>query len=112
MPAESHSAVLAWMLGAIQAGQGELARRQDEFQATMIRTLQQMQAENASMLDAHLGRLDAIHRELAELRAECARMQQPPTPQGPRRPILPQVEPLRLPPRPEPGTHDPATATG
>ena len=39
-------------------------------------------------------------------------MQQAPTPQGPRRPTLPQVEPLRLPPRPEPGTHEAGSGNG
>lgn len=73
IPAEAQGAVLAWMMGALQAGQAEALRRQGEFQLALTRLIQQMQRDNAALLTEHLDRMERIDRELAGLRAEIAR---------------------------------------
>ena len=70
IPAEAQGAVLAWMMGALQAGQAEAMRRQGEFQLALTRLVQQMQRDNATMLTEHLDRMERIDRELSSLRAE------------------------------------------
>lgn len=91
LPVESQGALLAWMLGAIQGGQGELMRRQGEFQTAVTQVLKQIQRDNAALLGAQLERIESIDRELATLRAELERRNT-----GPQRPPLPDVEPLRI----------------
>jgi hypothetical protein len=73
VPAEAQGAVLAWMMGALQAGQSEILRRQGEFHLALTRLVQQMQQDNAEMLKEHLDRMERIDRELAGLRAEIYR---------------------------------------
>jgi uncharacterized protein (UPF0335 family) len=73
IPAEAQGAVLAWMMGALQAGQAEALRRQGEFHLALTRLIQQMQRDNATMLNEHLDRMERIDRELAALRAEISR---------------------------------------
>jgi pSer/pThr/pTyr-binding forkhead associated (FHA) protein len=90
LPAESQGALLAWMLGAIQGGQGEILRRQGEFQTAVTRALRQMQQDNAALLGAQLDRIENIDHELAALRAEIERRNTTRPPQFPR------VEPLRI----------------
>lgn len=91
LPVESQGALLAWMLGAIQGGQGELLRRQGEFQSAVTQVLRQIQRDNAALLSAQLERIESIDRELATLRAELERRNA-----GPQRPAPPDVEPLRI----------------
>jgi pSer/pThr/pTyr-binding forkhead associated (FHA) protein len=91
LPPESQGALLAWMLGAIQGGQGEVLRRQDEFHLAMTQILRQMQQDHATLLGAQLDRIENIDRELAALRAEMERRN---TATPPRQP--PDVEPLRI----------------
>jgi tetratricopeptide (TPR) repeat protein len=69
----SQQAILAWMMGTIQRCQGEALRQQGDFQLAMTHLLRQIQQDNATLLDAHLSRLENVDRELASLRAELER---------------------------------------
>jgi hypothetical protein len=93
IPAEAQGALLAWMMGAIQGGQGEVLRRQGEFQLAMTQVLRQIQQDNAALLGAHLERIESIDRELAAIRAEIERRGAQP---GRVPPPLPDVTPLRI----------------
>jgi pSer/pThr/pTyr-binding forkhead associated (FHA) protein len=109
LPAESQGALLAWLLGAIQGGHGEVLRRQGEFQTAITQVLRQMQQDNAALLSAQLDRIESIDNELASLRAEIERRNAEPPPRKP-----PDVEPLRIarPPQtsePSPDTRAPTT---
>jgi len=73
MPPEAQGAILAWMMGALQAGQTEALRRQGEFHLALTRLIQQMQRDQATLLTEHLDRMESIDRELAELRGEIFR---------------------------------------
>jgi hypothetical protein len=73
LPAEAQGAVMAWMLGALQAGQAEALRRQGEFHLALTRLIQQMQRDQANLLSEHLDRMERIDRELTELRGEIFR---------------------------------------
>lgn len=108
VPAEAQGALLAWVMGTIQGGQGEILRRQGEFQLAMTEVLRQIQQDNATLLNAHLQRIESIDRELAALRAEISRRNAPPPP--------PQVPPLRIPrpdtpPPPEAGSPESKAST-
>ena len=95
------------MMGTIQGGQGEVLRRQGEFQLAMTEVLRQIQQDNATLLDAHLARIESIDHEIAALRAELERRDArprpaaaPPTPPpAPDRPPEPPAD--RGPPRGE-----------
>jgi FHA domain len=73
IPAEGQNAVMAWMMGAFQAGQAEALRRQGEFHVALTRLVQQMQRDQANLLNEHLDRMERIDRELANLRGEIYR---------------------------------------
>ena len=96
IPAEAQSALLAWMMGTIQGGHGEVLRRQGEFQLAMTEVLRQIQAENATLLNSHLQRIESIDREISGLRAELERRHARPAPPPP-----PDAVPLRI-KRPDP----------
>ena len=100
VPAEAQHALLAWMMGTIQGGQGEVLRRQGEFQLAMTQILRQIQQDNATLLNAHLQRIESIDHELAALRAEIERRNAGPPPRP-----LPDVAPLRI-ARPAPPLDD------
>jgi hypothetical protein len=93
VPAEAQTALLAWMMGAIQGGQGEVLRRQGEYHLAMTQLLRQIQQDNAILLNAHLQRIEVIDRELASLRDEIERRNAGP---ARRYPEPPAVEPLRI----------------
>ena len=93
VPAEAQGALLAWVVGAIQGGQGEVMRRQGEFQSAMTQLLRQMQQDNATLLTAQLERIESIDQELASLRAELERRNGS---GHPARPAPPNVEPLKI----------------
>jgi pSer/pThr/pTyr-binding forkhead associated (FHA) protein len=67
---DSPRELLAWMMGTVQAGQGEILRQQGEFQMAMTQLLRQFQQENAALLNAHLAHIERVDRELAALRSE------------------------------------------
>jgi pSer/pThr/pTyr-binding forkhead associated (FHA) protein len=73
LPAEAQNTVLAWMMGALQAGQAESMRRQGEFHLALTQLVQQMQRDHANLLNEHLDRMERIDHELAELRGEIYR---------------------------------------
>ncbi|MGE3817935.1 MAG: FHA domain-containing protein [Isosphaeraceae bacterium] len=101
VPDQARDSLLSWMVGAIQGGQ----RQQGEFQIAVTEALRQIQRDSASMLSAHLDRIEKIDREISSLRAEIERRNALPPP--------PAVEPLRI-PRPAPNTdrlQDPAVTT-
>lgn len=104
VPAESQNALIAWMMGAIQGNQGEVLRRQNEFQLALTDLLRQMQQDNAKLLTAHLERMEKIDRELSALRLEIERRLAPASPPpvasstAPAAPLPPpQAAPLRIP---------------
>ena len=92
VPAEAQGALLAWMMGTIQGSQGEVLRRQGEFQLAMTEVLRQIQQDSATLLNAHLRRIESIDHEIAALRAR-ARASRNARP-GP--PPPPDVAPLRI----------------
>ncbi len=75
--ADQAETLLAWMLGMFRAGQGELVRRQDAFQATMTEALDVARRENAATIEAHLARMAELDRELTALRADLADLARP-----------------------------------
>lgn len=70
VPAEAQAAVLGWMMGQIQAKQDDAARRQSEFQTELVRLVAEIHRDSHGLLNRHLERADAIHKELSELREE------------------------------------------
>lgn len=90
LPAESQGALVTWLLGAIQGGQVEVLRRQGEFQRGLGQVLRQFQEDTAALLSAQLDRIESIDRELAAIRAEIERRNDPSPPPPP------NVEPLRI----------------
>ncbi len=70
IPAEAQGAVLGWMMGQIQGRQDEAIRRQSDFQTELVRLVAEIHRDNHAVLNRHLERADAIHRELSELRDE------------------------------------------
>jgi pSer/pThr/pTyr-binding forkhead associated (FHA) protein len=105
IPPEAQNALMAWMMGTIQGGHGEVLRRQGEFQVAITQVLQQIQEDNATLLNVHLQRIESIDHELASLRAEIERRNAPPPPRP-----LPNVPPLRI-ARPSPTNDPPAEST-
>jgi pSer/pThr/pTyr-binding forkhead associated (FHA) protein len=105
LPPETQNALLAWMMGTIQGGQGEALRRQGEFQFAVTEALRSIQQDNAALLNAHLSRLEKIDRELVALRAELERRGGGP----PSRmiPVPPDVAPLNIPRTIPPRAHEP-----
>ncbi|GAC1465094.1 MAG: hypothetical protein NVSMB9_04360 [Isosphaeraceae bacterium] len=73
VPAETQTALLAWIMGTIQGSQGEILRRQGEFHLAITEVLRQMQQDSATLLNTHLQRIESIDKELAALRAEIER---------------------------------------
>jgi len=120
IPAEAQSAALAWMMGAVQAGQAEALRRQGEFHLALTRLVQQIQRDHANLLNEHLDRMERIDRELAELRGEISRRygpaeaataaaNLPPSALMSANPSADDVPPhLRIAPVPKPPDTDPA----
>ena len=98
---------MAWMVGTIQGGQGEILRRQGEFQLAITQVLRQIQQDSTTVLNAHLQRIESIDHELAALRAELERRHARPAP--------PQATPLNIPrpatPSPEPGSPEAVQST-
>lgn len=70
IPIEAQGAVLGWMMGQIQGRQDEAIRRQADFQTELVRLVAEIHRDNHAVLNRHLERADAIHRELSELRDE------------------------------------------
>jgi hypothetical protein len=76
----------------------------------MTQVLRQIQQDSATLLNAHLSRIEGIDRELAALRAEIERRHAAPPARVP-----PNVPPLRITrpaaPPPEPGTPESKAST-
>jgi pSer/pThr/pTyr-binding forkhead associated (FHA) protein len=102
IPPEAQTALLAWVVGNLQGGQGELIRRQGEFQVAVTQALRQIQQDSATLLNAQLERIESIDRELAALRAEIERRHAPRVP--PNVPPLRIARPANTPPAAEPGS--------
>ena len=103
IPAEARQALVAWVAGVVQGGQGEMLRRQGEFQVAVGQALRQIREDSADLLSAHLERLEGIDRELAVLRAEIGRRDVVPPP---------QATPLKIArPAPDARAADPQTST-
>ena len=97
VPAHSQRELLAWMMGTIQGGQGEVLRQQGEFQMAMTQLLRQIQQDNATLLNAHLARIESVDRELAALRTEIERRNLEPPPAPPSAPVLSPARALPMP---------------
>ena len=67
MPAEAQGQVLAWMMGVLQATQGEMLRRQSEFQNDVIDALRQIQDDNNATLGKHLETVETLNQQLSSL---------------------------------------------
>lgn len=106
--AEGQEAVLAWMMGVIQAGQAEILRQQAEFQRSMALAVRQIHQDNSTLLAKHLERVNAINRELVSLRDEVRNKFTPAN--TPFRPLLPPAAPLRIAPHSPPADSSAATS--
>jgi hypothetical protein len=67
---EAQTAVLAWVMQMVQAGQADALRRQGEFQHALTQVVRQICLENATLLSEHLARLERVNQEIASLREE------------------------------------------
>ena len=109
VPAEAQDQVLAWMMGVLQATQGEMLRRQSEFQNDVIDALKQIQDDNHAALGKHMETVETLNQQLSSLRDEVRRRFGPST--APSRPQPPKGPPLRITPTVPPPPEDPeATA--
>jgi pSer/pThr/pTyr-binding forkhead associated (FHA) protein len=100
LPPESQQAILAWMMGTVQGSQGEALRQQGELQHALAQLLHRIQQDNATLLAAHVARVEKLDRELAALRAELRHrpgdgVTQTSLPAA--LPPLPAVQPLSIP---------------
>jgi predicted NBD/HSP70 family sugar kinase len=114
---EAQAAMMGWLLGAVQAIQGEMLRRQDEFQHELVRALHALHRDNQDALELHQERVDAIHNELSALREDIRKRFNTEIP-APRVPGLPRPAPRITPPPagaasadPDAPPADPAAAT-
>ncbi|WP_406701322.1 FHA domain-containing protein, partial (plasmid) [Singulisphaera sp. Ch08] len=81
VPTESQHALFAWMVDTFQQTQGTVLKQQSDMQATLVGLLRQVHDDNATLLNAHLERIERIDRELASLRTELSeRSSLPPSP--------------------------------
>ena len=55
-------------MGQLQGRQDEAHRRQSDFQTELVRLVAEIHRDNQAVLQRHLERADAVHRELAEIR--------------------------------------------
>lgn len=108
IPAEAQGQVLAWMMGVLQATQGEMLRRQSEFQNDVVDALRQIQDDNQAALGKHLETVDSLNQQLSSLREEVRRRFGPST--APSRPEPPKAPPLRISPAPPPAENPEAAA--
>ena len=81
--------LVSWLVGILQATQGELLRRQTDFQHEMQQALRRLQNEQAGALVRQLEKMEALHREVAGLREEVRRRYAPL--EMSRRPELPRA---------------------
>ncbi|HEU5116728.1 MAG TPA: FHA domain-containing protein, partial [Isosphaeraceae bacterium] len=108
VPAEAQGQVLAWMMGVLQATQGEMLRRQSEFQNDVIDALKQIQDDNHAALGKHLETVETLNQQLSSLRDEVRRRFGPSN--APSRPEPPKAPPLRINPAPPPTDSPEVTA--
>ena len=97
------TAMLGWMIGVLQATQGEMMRRQDDFQREVVDALRQMHQDNQEAMSGHHKKVDRIQSELSALREEIRQRfgRPPPRPPSPLRPpASPSRPPARRPPSP------------
>ena len=106
---ESQAAMLGWMMGVLQATQGEMMRRQDDFQREVVSALRQMHADNQDVMARHLQKVERIQHDLSALRDEIRRRygpssssSSPHAPIAAQSPALPKPPPLHVPPVPAP----------
>lgn len=99
-PAATQEAFLGWLFGLFQAGQGELIRRQGEFQFAMSEAMQQMREENAAMLQSHLEKIEHIQHEILALRSEVQRIDSKDSTKSLVETALPKPTPIKIPSRP------------
>ena len=103
-PTDTQEAFLAWLFGLFQAGQGEMLRRQGEFQAAMTDAMEGMREENAAFLNLHLAKMDQVQSEIATLRGLIQNLDKTTTD-----PALTKPDRIKIPARPN--SSDDATAS-
>ena len=110
IPTEAQGAVLGWMMGQIQGRQDEAIRRQADFQTELVRLVAEIHRDNHAVLNRHLERADAIHRELSELRDELKKRfgEQAPMPAPSPALAAPRPNPLKITPTAPPQSPDAA----
>jgi hypothetical protein len=68
VPAETRAEILTWLMTQLHGRQDEAHRRQSDFQTELVRLVAEIHRDNQSILQRHMERADALHRELAEIR--------------------------------------------
>lgn len=68
MPVEAQQAIANWVLKAVEASHGELLRRQNELQSALAQVLRHIQEDSDSSFNTHDERIEALNREIEELR--------------------------------------------
>jgi pSer/pThr/pTyr-binding forkhead associated (FHA) protein len=109
LPAESQTALLAWMMSVLQATQTEMMRRQVDFQREVVGAIRTIHDDHQALLAEHLRRVERIQDELAQLRDEVRRRlgSPPATGVAPSPPLKPL--PSRTGPSPAPQINPEAT---
>ncbi len=72
-PPEVQAALASWVGQAVQAGQSELARQQQQFQKSLLSAVKQLYSDQEALFEKHLERIDRLQTELRTLRSELRR---------------------------------------
>ncbi|WP_158633637.1 FHA domain-containing protein [Tautonia sociabilis] len=106
-PPEGDEGAVSRALRAVQNGQEELLRSNEQFQRALVSVVRRLYEEQAALFDRHLERLDRLQAEVAELREELRRRLPPGAALPPsRRPPGPP-DPPPIAPKTPPGTDSP-----
>ena len=68
---ETQSELISWLIRILQITQGDLLRRQSDFQQEVIQTLCEVQNNQSKDLIRSMEKIDRLQRELAEFRDEA-----------------------------------------
>jgi pSer/pThr/pTyr-binding forkhead associated (FHA) protein len=114
LPTGSGDRIVSSALQAVQQGQDELLRSNDQFQRTLLAVVRQLYEDQATLFDRHLERLDRLQREVAELRSELQKRLgpegAPPSPSPSKGLQPPPSPPLEAPQGSSPGESGRATS--
>jgi pSer/pThr/pTyr-binding forkhead associated (FHA) protein len=96
--------LVAWLVGMLQATQGELLRRQERFEHDVHQALRRIHSDQISGFREQLNRVEDLQRQVADLREDVRRCY---TPAEPLRRPEPPRPPLPRPSGPTPGSPPP-----